>query len=121
MSDIQKQALKKVLDWVQNMKEFTLDQAPDVIRQLLIAHSIESLMFVTVGCVVFGLAFLFQWKYVFNDSDLDGDVKGPIFLFTSGVMVGSSVFVLTNFYYLLIIQFAPKYYIVKELASLLGG
>lgn len=117
--------LETALNGLQKTGEFVVEQAPDLIRQLLLWNTVEYILF-----LVFGLMFLIGgpltarkvWKMSAGSDAYD---KGGYYACTAlsaiiGVMAGVPL-VIHNLCGLLKITLAPKIWLLEYAASLVRG
>ena len=133
MSETDKQLaeiLKKGLETAEQTGNFIVEQAPDLIRQLLIWKTVEYAIYTSLGIAL--LIFFFKWTkkvgremkekdYDFEDYFMDGFANiliaiGYLVAFTVGI-----VMIDENLQDLIQIVFAPKIYLIEYTAKLLGG
>jgi len=118
--------LKKGLEIAEKTGNFIVEQAPDLIQQLLIWKTVQHSLTFIVG-VVLTVAMYRVFKKIYNDkkSDdydyFDGIWESPFTWF--GLITGLLITIccLSDFYNLIQIVFAPKIYLIEYSAKLLGG
>jgi len=114
----------EILDVIKKTKDFTIDQAPEVAKELIIYTKIESAIFSFIGFVLFFAFPIWIFLYctdsivlfdTFGDGTSTGDLNktGVIFGFISFVstLVGLTCFT-CNISILVKVFVAPKLYIL---------
>jgi len=118
-------ALKEIIESAVRVKDFTVEQAPSVIQELLRWEMTESLLttgFMIFIITIFGLiSYKTYQKHGFLNSRSD-DVSGPgVVVLLSGIagaIFGFSSFLISDFVWLQIL-IAPKVYLIEYAAQLI--
>ena len=122
--------LKKGLETAEKTGNFIVEQAPDLLRQLLIWKTAEHAIFISIGIAL--LIIFFRWtkkvgrEMKENDDDFEDYFMGSIakmFIaigYLTAFIVGI-VMIGDNLQDLIQIVFAPKIYLIEYSAKLLGG
>ena len=133
MSETDKQLaeiLKKGLETAEQTGNFIVEQAPDLIRQLLIWKTVEYAVIVSIGIAL--LIFFFKWTkkvgremkekdYDFEDYFMDSFANIMIALGYLSAFIVGIIMIGDNLQNLIQIVFAPKIYLIEYTAKLLGG
>jgi hypothetical protein len=107
--DISQETQKQLLDWVQQAGNFVKEQAPKAVQDLLTAKTISSSIWICSALVIIPLSIFLYKKY----KEAEEDLKGP-FLFCMFVSILSSWLIFTtNLYYILIVHYAPRAYLLE--------
>lgn len=133
MSETDKQLaeiLKKGLETAEQTGNFIVEQAPDLIRQLLIWKTVEYAVIISIGIAL--LIFFFKWTkkvgremkekdYDFEDYFMDSFANIMIALGYLSAFIVGIIMIGNNLQNLIQIVFAPKIYLIEYTAKLLGG
>lgn len=133
MSETDKQLaeiLKKGLETAEQTGNFIVEQAPDLIRQLLIWKTVEHAVIFSIGIAL--LIFFFKWTkkvgremkekdYDFEDYFMDSFANIMIALGYLSAFIAGIIMIGGNLQNLIQIVFAPKIYLIEYTAKLLGG
>ena len=133
MSETDKQLaeiLKKGLETAEQTGNFIVEQAPDLIRQLLIWKTVEYAVIISIGIAL--LIFFFKWTkkvgremkekdYDFEDYFMDSFANIMIALGYLSAFIVGIIMIGDNLQNLIQIVFAPKIYLIEYTAKLLGG
>ena len=126
MSDLQEtanEALQQLLGTAIDIKNFTIEQAPDVIQEMVLYYMIISWSGV-VGSAMLLTIWGFVLKFItkpFYDNKIDTEdiVFNSLVISILPVGIAIGLFAV-NINTAIMTTFAPKYFIVKELASLIN-
>ena len=121
--------LKKGLETAEKTGNFIVEQAPDLIRQLLIWKTVEYSVYVILGISL--IIYFYRWtKKVSKEMKENGDDFEDYFmdsfaniLITIGqlsLLITGIILIAENLQYLFQIVFAPKIYLIEYSAKLLG-
>jgi hypothetical protein len=105
---------------LQSAKDFTLEQAPDVLRQL-VAYERAITIFYVASCLLGAIALAFGTKQLLRHGDDLGDAAGAALLF---LLVGELVVVIMFFHNVsdfLKVWVAPKVFLIEYFAHLVKG
>ena len=117
--------LKKGLETAEKTGNFIVEQAPDLIRELLIWKTVEYSVYVIIGISL--IVYFYRWKkkvtkemkeneYYFMDSFANILIAiGQLSLLITGIILIDE-----NLQDLIQIVFAPKIYLIEYSAKLLG-
>ena len=110
-------ALGVLLQDMLSAKEFVVDQAPDVVQQLLTIGMWDATMSVSIGVVLAIVAWR-TWITLWASENEETKPLGPIF----GCIVGfvATLFIFGGSYYALKIKVAPKVYIIEYVMDLVN-
>jgi hypothetical protein len=117
-----------ILNTLQTTKDFVIEQAPDVVRQMLNYDLINCItwMFVFIFIIIVGILLfkpLKKFAYKYNDES-DGVSFIPIILVTITTFICGMIF-LTNLYdktsTILQIKYTPKAYLIYKLTDKING
>jgi hypothetical protein len=110
--------LSSIREWASQMKDFALDQAPAVVKEVVAFGRAEytAVMVLIVAAIVGGfyaLRWLSKWC-----KTIDGE---PLSCFAwAGYMVVGPILLVTQGQWFLMAWFAPRLYVLECLASLIG-
>jgi len=104
------QGLVDVLNTFAQAKDFTMEQAPDVVQQMLAYKLFTGAAQVVIGTLIIVLS-LWATKYFWKDSG--GEVLLPASIMT---VVGLCILCSSDFW---MAYFAPKVYILQYVANLI--
>lgn len=114
--ELQKQlanAVQKGLELAETTGEFVIDQAPDLIKQLIMYNAIESALLALSGIIFFIVGYKFVDSMVKKTSIFDDDEFDPFLLFHSiPILIGSLLF-FDNFGTFLKCVIAPKIFLIE--------
>lgn len=112
------QLLQFLLDTLQETKDFTLDQAPVFVQELLMWYFYEHLFFAGFGVLVilFGLAI--GWILKKNLSPNDQPIRYTAYL--GGWIIGL-LFLISNTYDLIKVSVAPKVVLLEMVRNFISG
>ena len=105
------------------VKDFALEQAPDVIQQLIKYKIFETVSFcvlsayLLVACIIIITYPLKSGKQLFEHSDPTG--WGALFLFACGAGALSFLFLISKILFLLKLIIAPKVYLIEYASNML--
>ena len=117
--------LRKGLETAEKTGNFIVEQAPDLIRELLIWKTVEYSVYVIIGISL--IVYFYRWKkkvtkemkeneYYFMDSFANFLIAiGQLSLLITGIILIDE-----NLQDLIQIVFAPKIYLIEYSAKLLG-
>lgn len=116
-------ALRDILETAVQTKDFVLEQAPDVIHQLLLFTTAESVFMVLLSLVPIFISYKASFKWTDQTRDSTGDFRdekmGSIIL-GSIVSIPSCVVIAVNIITLLKVLIAPKLFILEYAAELVS-
>ena len=121
--------LKKGLETAEKTGNFIVEQAPDLIRQLLIWKTVEYSV-----CVILGISliiYFYRWtkkvskemkenEYDFEDYFMDSFANNLIAIGQLSLLIIGMILIAENLQDLIQIVFAPKIYLIEYSAKLLG-
>ena len=125
--------LTKVTSGVEGVVDFSKEQIPDVVEQLLLWHTIENLIFFVIGGLLFTYGcYLFKvgpskrdfYMHRYNDGEITEDNRMWSVIFTYLVpttLVTSGFITVTTNLNFIKIMVAPKLYLIEYAATLVGG
>jgi uncharacterized membrane protein YidH (DUF202 family) len=118
--------LTEIIQSAQTAKDFVIDQAPDVIQQLLAWHFWFHAAFVLILSVIMILAFFTaRWfnlkRIAAKERCKSADNYELCIGFSIVAVIVSFVFVVYNAIMMLKIYIAPKLYLLEYAASLITG
>ncbi len=117
--------LKIIADNLEQGKEFVVEQAPDVLQQLILWQKVESLLALCFCACLFLIGTLVFYKNIkiINKAKTIDDVASSVIIVTlSGVVsIFSFVFIPVTIQAYLVVWIAPKVFIIEYLAGLTGG
>lgn len=114
------QALAGLLDSVKSTKDFTMEHAPDVLRQMVTYHAIVSVIAVAIGIVIVVVSLEFFRRVTprvpIDACTMNGEIVRVLpWMFA----IGGATMVAANFSTAIMATFAPKWFILTKLAELL--
>lgn len=125
--------LTKVTSGVEGVVDFSKEQIPDVVEQLLLWHTIEDLMFFVIGALLFtygcylfkiGQAKRDEYMRRYRDREITEDTRVwsviLTYLVPSTLVTSGFITVTTNLDFIKIMV-APKLYLIEYAAKLMGG
>jgi len=115
--------LEKSLEIAEQTGEFVIDQAPDLLRQFFLWHTIEAIMGITLAVIILlvGIMTIRLWGSK-NDKHSTAKILGRYFndkndvkawVFTIVFITAFLIIVLINIYCLMYILIAPKLYLIE--------
>ena len=121
--------LKKGLETAEKTGNFIVEQAPDLIRQLLIWKTVEYSVYVILGISL--IIYFYRWtkkvakEMKENEDDFEDYLMGSIsniFIALGQItfLIIGMILIAENLQYLIQIVFAPKIYLIEYSAKLLG-
>ena len=121
--------LKKGLETAEKTGNFIVEQAPDLIRQLLIWKTVEYSVYVILG--IYLIIYFYRWtKKVskemkeneddFEDYFMDSFANILIAIGQLSLLITGIILIAENLQDLIQIVFAPKIYLIEYSAKLLG-
>ena len=126
--EINKELAKELLELIKGAKEvagtvkdFTIEQAPDVIQQLILFHRINELFFAAVGPIMLVVSYkliVVSLRRLDNGGDdawLCGLFSGVI-----GIIAGPAMF-FCNISAAIKVWIAPKVFLIEYLSNIVGG
>ena len=121
--------LKKGLETAEKTGNFIVEQAPDLIRQLLIWKTVEYSVYVILGISL--IIYFYRWtkkvskemkenEYDFEDYFMDSFANILITIGQLSLLITGIILIVENLRDLIQIVFAPKIYLIEYSAKLLG-
>ena len=110
--------LVEMAELLKSAKDFTIEQAPQVAREVLHYRLASSLLAFAVGLAVFLCSILF-FKHVQNMMKEDND-WAPMHILSCSFLGGSAIFVLENLDSIIKISLAPRLFLIEYFASLVA-
>ena len=118
--------LKKGLETAEKTGNFIVEQAPDLIKQLLIWKTVEYSIYVIMGISL--IIYFYRWtKKVSkeNEDDFEDYLMGSvsnifIAIGQMTILIVGVLLISENLHSLIQIVFAPKIYLIEYTANLLG-
>lgn len=115
-------ALSSVIETVRATGNFVIEQAPDVIRQLILYNTINLAVWVGLGLVVLVATHIVVKKFLKWEATLDaynsgGGIAGAVMSGVIGISLGF-VLIFSNISELIKIIVAPKIWLLEYAASL---
>ena len=121
--------LKKGLETAEKTGNFIVEQAPDLIRQLLIWKTVEYSVYVILGISL--IIYFYRWtkkvskemkenEYDFEDYFMDSFANILITIGQLSLLITGIILIVENLQDLIQIVFAPKIYLIEYSAKLLG-
>ena len=121
--------LKKGLETAEKTGNFIVEQAPDLIRQLLIWKTVEYSVYVILGISL--IIYFYRWtkkvskemkenEYDFEDYFMDSFANILITIGQLSLLITGIILIAENLQDLIQIVFAPKIYLIEYSAKLLG-
>jgi hypothetical protein len=114
--------LKDLTNTAGQIKDFTMEQVPDVIHQWLLYALIDNIMGFIFGSLLIWLSYMTATKWSDQTKDHWGDwseSKMITTIFGGLLSVGSLFFVVENLSNIFKIIIAPKLYIIQHIASII--
>lgn len=121
--------LKKGLETAEKTGNFIVEQAPDLIKQLLIWKTVEYSIYVIMGISL--IIYFYRWtkkvskemkenEYDFEDYFMDSVSSIFIAIGQMTILIVGVLLISENLHSLIQIVFAPKIYLIEYTANLLG-
>ena len=121
--------LKKGLETAEKTGNFIVEQAPDLIRQLLIWKTVEYSVYVILGISL--IIYFYRWtkkvskemkenEYDFEDYFMDSFANILITIGQLSLLITGIILIAENLQDLIQIVIAPKIYLIEYSAKLLG-
>ena len=121
--------LKKGLETAEKTGNFIVEQAPDLIRQLLIWKTVEYSVYVILGISL--IIYFYRWtkkvskemkenEYDFEDYFMDSLANIFFAIGQLSLLITGIILIAENLQDLIQIVFAPKIYLIEYSAKLLG-
>ena len=117
--------LKKGLEVAEKSGNFVIEQAPDLVKQLITYKTIETSICVLIEITLMYLIFRY-FKYLYKKNNEDSDfIEENSFhiggiLFSPGVAIFMFITFITDISNLIQLIFAPKIYLLEYIAKLLS-
>lgn len=117
--------LKRSLEATEKTGSFIVEQAPDVIQQLIawktVQYSFSVLLGVLLGFIVFKIIKNIGIKMKETGDDLESLLIDNLFILLGLIFLSvCSLVLLSDVYYLIQIVFAPKIFLIEYAANLLN-
>ena len=117
--------LKKGLEVAEKSGNFVIEQAPDLVKQLITYKTVETSIYVLIEITLMYLIFRY-FKYLYKKNNEDSDfipenefhVGGIIITFVLSMFLFASF--ITDISNLIQLIFAPKIYLLEYIAKLLS-
>ena len=130
LKSVSVETLNELQNWLESTKEFAIEQAPKLVEEILVAgfieHSVKIVSFLAVASVMFFISKKVRSSKWYEDdingmlgSGERGSPRTVVWIFGLLGYFISLVGIISNLYYMLIIYFTPRYYIVITIADLL--
>jgi hypothetical protein len=120
------EAFKLLLNNITNMKDFVIEQAPDICKQILAFGFVSNIVYITL-CVLIIAMSLYVIKYITKDLNLEkshNDENDGICFFTlvlCGIIVISFGIMIKDILELLKIYYAPKLYLIDYIMNIVNS
>ena len=117
--------LKKGLEVAEKSGNFVIEQAPDLVKQLITYKTIETSISVLIEITLMYLIFRY-FKYLYKKNNEDSDFIGVNSFHIGGILISSGVAIfmfitfITDISNLIQLIFAPKIYLLEYIAKLLS-
>lgn len=114
--------LIELLQSVNDIKDFTIEQAPDVVQQLLTYSLVSSLLYVVVNSIIIVLAYMSATKWSDQAPDLYGDWSmSKVLSYSLGSVAGAIALagMFVNVVKICKITLAPKLFVLEYASKLL--
>lgn len=111
--------LKDLTNTAGQIKDFTMEQVPDVIHQWLLFALIDNIMGVIFWSLLIWLSYMTATKWSNQTRDYSGWSESKLLttIFGGLLSAGSLFFVVMNLSNIIKIIVAPKVYIIQNIAS----
>lgn len=110
--------LGQIASGVKMAGDFTMTQLPDIAQQYVLYGLIKNTIFLVLFLIVIaGLAKSILWT--FRRPSMEDELKGPFVFFEVLAIVGFGAFTLIQAKETLLVWFAPKVWLIKEIAGLI--
>lgn len=120
------QAILALMDNLKQGKDFVLEQAPDVIQQLILYRTVREVLYVTASAALFGVAWKW-WKMAkaqrknenkANRYYVDNFQSTMMFLASIGAAAVASLSLFDSILVLIKLTLAPKVWLLEYAASI---
>ena len=117
--------LKKGLEVAEKSGNFVIEQAPDLVKQLITYKTIETSIYVLIEITLMYLIFRY-FKYLYKKNNEDSDFIEVNSFNIGGILISSAVAIfmfiafITDISNLIQLIFAPKIYLLEYIAKLLS-
>lgn len=117
--------LKKGLEAAEKSGNFVIEQAPDLVKQLITYKTVETSISVLIEITLMYLIFRY-FKYLYKKNNEDSDfIPENVFhiggiIISSGVAIFMSITFIADISNLIQLIFAPKIYLLEYIAKLLS-
>jgi hypothetical protein len=107
------QMFTELFGYLKDSIEFAKGEVPDIIKQFILISTIEASLAIFVGILLVVIAFI-AVKHKYENED----AAFPVVLIASiGGLMGT-IMIFVNSYFLLMIKFAPKVFLLQEFKRL---
>ncbi len=106
------QALQDLLTNMTQAKAFVLEQAPDVVREIVLLGRIQNTAEVMASLVFFVFALFLLFKGIKEQEE-------PFFMLGAFLSMGGIFLTMISFSNAALVWFAPKLYVIKEIGELI--
>lgn len=97
--------------------DFAIEQLPDIAMQYITWGRVSESIYISIFATVFILCFLVA-RWGFKNRDSWEEVHGFAMMVGGAATIGSGILILANLSSLLMVWFAPKVWLIKELARM---
>ena len=117
--------LKKGLEVAEKSGNFVIEQAPDLVKQLITYKTVETSISVLIEITLMYLIFRY-FKYLYKKNNEDSDFISDNGFHIGGILILSGVAIFMFFVFindiskLIQLIFAPKIYLLEYIAKLLS-
>lgn len=121
------ESIEEISGWIEQGKDFVVEQAPLVVQEMIHWGMAECVFWIGLGsilCTASIVAVLIMRRWIKSQTEgLTNDERGCCFIISAicaATFLANSVIIFTNIYYLCFIYFAPRLYVMEELARIMG-
>lgn len=129
--------VKEVLSWLEAGKDFVAEQVPELVSEMLVFGAASHWVFVIVGVLMLGVAAIVGYRFARHcfrksaaaaanarshySSESDWRIGGVfITIFSSLLAIGGVVVIFYNVYFIVMITYAPRWYLIKTFTKMIS-
>lgn len=121
LSDIGAQAIQDLINNIASVKDFALEQAPEIARQFItyniVWNSVQCIL--ELICIGISVFLFFKFKNIDVKDNFDADIGKTIGIFITAIApIFLTVWFICSLKELLMCSLAPKVYLLQELIHL---
>lgn len=120
MNEDLQSALLGLVDDIKSAKDFAIEQAPDVVQQMVTYHATVAWIWVAVGCLLASVSLIGCLIFRHGIKDGDADLAGVGFFSALIPLLFGGAVVLFNLKFAIKATFYPKWFIVEHIMKMVG-